>query len=36
MDSCFFNSLPSFILIQEGGYIFDEFNDSSSYIKTDF
>ena len=26
----------TFILIQEGGYIFDEFNDSSSYIKTDF
>ena len=26
----------TFILIQEGGYIFDEFNDSSNYIKTDF
>ena len=26
----------TFILIQEGGYIFDEFNDTSNYIKTDF
>tara|TARA_Y100000746_G_scaffold82866_1_gene69999 strand:+ start:2035 stop:2424 length:390 start_codon:yes stop_codon:yes gene_type:complete len=26
----------SFILIQEGGYIFDEFYDDSNYIKTDF
>ena len=26
----------TFILIQEGGYIFDEFNDPSNYIKTDF
>ena len=26
----------TFILIQEGGYIFDEFDDTSNYIKTDF
>ena len=26
----------TFILIQEGGYIFDKFNDPSNYIKTDF
>ena len=26
----------TFILIQEGGYIFDEFNAPSNYIKTDF
>ena len=26
----------TFILIQEGGYIFDEFYDTSNYIKTDF
>jgi hypothetical protein len=26
----------TFILIQEGGYIFDEFYDSSNYIKKDF
>ena len=26
----------TFILVQEGGYIFDEFNDTSNYIKTDF
>ena len=26
----------TFILIQEGGYIYDEFNDTSNYIKTDF
>ena len=26
----------TFILIQEGGYIFDEFYDPSNYIKTDF
>ena len=26
----------SFILIQEAGYIFDEFDDPSNYIKTDF
>ena len=26
----------TFILIQEGGYIFDEFNDTSNYIKSDF
>ena len=26
----------TFILIQEGGYIFDEFYDTSNYIKIDF
>tara|TARA_B100000524_G_scaffold317692_2_gene196843 strand:+ start:6598 stop:6987 length:390 start_codon:yes stop_codon:yes gene_type:complete len=26
----------TFILIQEGGYIFDEYYDDSNYIKTDF
>lgn len=26
----------TFILIQEGGYIFDEFDDTSNYIKKDF
>ena len=26
----------SFIFIQEAGYIFDEFDDPSNYIKTDF
>ena len=26
----------TFILIQEGGYIFDVFYDTSNYIKTDF
>ena len=26
----------TFILIQEGGYIFDEYDDTSNYIKTDF
>jgi len=26
----------TFILIQEGGYIFDKFYDTSNYIKTDF
>ena len=26
----------TFILIQEGGYIFDEIYDTSNYIKTDF
>lgn len=26
----------TFILIQEGGYIFDVYDDASNYIKTDF
>ena len=26
----------TFILVQEGGYIFDEFSDTSNYIKKDF
>ena len=36
LTSVFLILYLTFILIQEGGYIFDEFDDTSNYIKTDF